>query len=46
MMKTYQNHAMTDAEARQALADACKQVETNLPLYTYQIGRASCRERV
>ena len=23
MMKTYQNHAMTDAEARQALADAC-----------------------
>ena len=36
MMKTYQNHAMTDAEARQALADACKQVETNLPLYTYQ----------
>ena len=27
---------MTDAEARQALADACKQVETNLPLYTYQ----------
>ena len=22
-MKTYQNHAMTDAEARQALADAC-----------------------
>ena len=35
-MKTYQNHAMTDAEARQALADACKQVETNLPLYTYQ----------
>ena len=25
MMKTYQNHAMTDAEARQALADACKQ---------------------
>ena len=21
---------------RQALADACKQVETNLPLYTYQ----------
>ena len=24
MMKTYQNHAMTDAEARQALADACK----------------------
>ena len=23
-------------EARQALADACKQVETNLPLYTYQ----------
>lgn len=31
MMKTYQNHAMTDAEARQALADACKQVETNLP---------------
>ena len=52
MMKTYQNHAMTDAEARQALADACKQVEINLPLYTYQcqnhskIGRASCRERV
>lgn len=36
MMKNYQNHAMTDAEARQALADACKQVETNLPLYTYQ----------
>ena len=36
MMKTYQNHAMTDAEARPALADACKQVETNLPLYTYQ----------
>ena len=35
-MKTYQNHAMTDAEARQALADACRQVETNLPLYTYQ----------
>ena len=35
-MKIYQNHAMTDAEARQALADACKQVETNLPLYTYQ----------
>ena len=35
-MKTYQNHAMTDAEARQGLADACKQVETNLPLYTYQ----------
>ena len=35
-MKTYPNHAMTDAEARQALADACKQVETNLPLYTYQ----------
>ena len=35
-MKTYQNHAMTDAEARQALADACKQVETNLPLYTWQ----------
>ena len=35
-MKTYQNHAMTDAEARQVLADACKQVETNLPLYTYQ----------
>ena len=27
---------MTDAEARQALADACKQVETNLPQYTYQ----------
>ena len=24
-MKIYQNHAMTDAEARQALADACKQ---------------------
>ena len=38
MMKTYQNHAMTDAEARQALADACKQVETNLPLYTYRCG--------
>ena len=36
MMKNYQNHAMADAEARQALADACKQVETNLPLYTYQ----------
>ena len=35
-MKTYPNHTMTDAEARQALADACKQVETNLPLYTYQ----------
>ena len=35
-MKTYQNHAMTDAEARQALVDACRQVETNLPLYTYQ----------
>lgn len=35
-MKTYQNYAMTDAETRQALADACKQVETNLPLYTYQ----------
>ena len=29
-MKTYPNHPMTDAEARQALADACKQVETNL----------------
>ena len=26
-MKTYQNHAMTDAEARQALVDACRQVE-------------------
>ena len=25
-MKTYQNHAMTDAEARQALVDACRQV--------------------
>ena len=35
-MKTYPNHPMTDAEARQALADACKQVETNLPLYTWQ----------
>ena len=23
-MKTYQNYAMTDAETRQALADACK----------------------
>ena len=34
MMKTYQNHAMTEAEARQALTDACRQVETNLPLYT------------
>ena len=35
-MKTYPNHPMTDAEARQALADACLQVETNLPLYTWQ----------
>ncbi len=35
-MKTYPNHPMTDTEAKQALADACKQVETNLPLYTYQ----------
>ena len=25
MMKTYQNHAMTEAEARQALTDACRQ---------------------
>ena len=36
MKQQYPNHPMTDAEARQALADACKQVETNLPLYTYQ----------
>ena len=35
-MKTYPNHPMTDAEAKQALAAACRQVETNLPLYTYQ----------
>ena len=26
-MKTYQNHAMTDAAARPALAAACKQVQ-------------------
>ena len=35
-MKTYPNHPMTDAEAKQALAAACRQVETNLPLYTWQ----------
>ena len=35
-MKTFPNRALTDAEARQALADACRQVETNLPLYTWQ----------
>ena len=35
-MKTYPNHPMTDTEAKQALADACRQVETNLPLYTWQ----------
>ena len=34
-MKTFPNRALTDAEARQALADACRQVETNLPLYTW-----------
>ena len=32
IMRTFSNRALTDAEARQALADACKQVETNLPL--------------
>lgn len=35
-MKQYTGHAMTDEEAHAALAAACKQVETNLPLYTYQ----------
>ena len=35
-MKNFPNPALTDAEARQALADACRQVETNLPLYTRQ----------
>ena len=35
-MRTFPNRALTDAEAKAALADACKQVETNLPLYTWQ----------
>ena len=35
-MRTFPNRVLTDSEARQALADACRQVETNLPLYTWQ----------
>lgn len=35
-MNAYKNHVMTDAEAVTALQNACRQVETNLPLYTYQ----------
>ncbi len=35
-MNAYKNHVMTDIEAKQALQRACRQVETNLPLYTYQ----------
>ena len=35
-MKSYDLPILTDAEAKQALAAACEQVETNLPLYTYQ----------
>lgn len=36
MKQQYPNHPMTDAEARCALEGACRQVKTNLPLYTYQ----------
>ena len=31
-MKNFPNRALTDAEARQALADAFRQVETHPPL--------------
>ena len=35
-MKTFPNRVLSDAEAREALAAACRQVEANLPLYTWQ----------
>ena len=35
-MKTFPNRVLSDAEAREALAAACRQVEINLPLYTWQ----------